>query len=57
MEQGRSGKHICIFECERKGRSFTGKVVCAVCGVYLSSPDQPSPQEKPAQGAENQPSA
>lgn len=56
MEQGQFRKHICIFECERKGRSFTGKVVCAVCGVYLSSEDQQSAKDKPAQGAENRPS-
>ena len=32
-----SGKHVCIFELERKGTLFTAEVVCTVCGVYLSS--------------------
>ena len=36
------GKHVCIFELERKGDLFTTEVVCTVCGVYLSSQeDQP----------------
>ena len=38
-----SGKHVCIFEVERKGALFTAEVVCMVCGVYLSSQ-----QDRPA---------
>jgi len=36
-DQPQSGKHVCIFELERKGDLFTAEVVCTVCGVYLSS--------------------
>ena len=36
-DQPQSGKHVCIFELERKGALFTAEVVCTVCGVYLSS--------------------
>ena len=36
-DQPPSGKHVCIFELERKGASFTAEIVCRVCGVYLSS--------------------
>jgi len=37
IDQPQSGKHVCIFELERKDALFTGKVVCTVCGIYLSS--------------------
>ena len=37
IDQPQSGKHVCIFELERKDALFTGEVVCTVCGVYLSS--------------------
>lgn len=36
-DQTQSGKHVCIFELERKGALLTAEVVCTVCGVYLSS--------------------
>ena len=37
IDQPQCGKHVCIFELERKDALFTGKVVCTVCGIYLSS--------------------
>jgi hypothetical protein len=46
-------KHVCIFELERKGRAFTGEVVCIVCGVYLSSKNLKSAQGKAAPVTEN----
>jgi hypothetical protein len=36
-DQPESGKHVCIFELERKGALLTAEVVCTVCGVNLSS--------------------
>jgi hypothetical protein len=36
-DQPQSGKHVCIFELERKDALLTAEVVCTVCGVYLSS--------------------
>jgi hypothetical protein len=36
-KQTQPGKHVCIFEMERKGHVFTAEIVCMVCGVYLSS--------------------
>jgi hypothetical protein len=36
-DQLQSGKHVCIFELERKGALLTAEVVCMVCGVHLSS--------------------
>lgn len=36
-DQPQSGKHVCIFELERKGALLTSEVICTVCGVYLSS--------------------
>ena len=36
----KANRHVCIFEMERKNRSFTGHVVCTVCGVKLSSANQ-----------------
>ena len=55
-DQPQSGKHVCIFELERKGALFTAEVVCTVCGVYLSSQQDrlPGTRQKVAQGAENQ---
>jgi hypothetical protein len=46
--QPQSGKHVCIFEMERKGPLFTAEVVCRVCGVYLSSlkPDRQGPENQ-----------
>jgi hypothetical protein len=44
-----SRKHVCIFELERKGGSFTGDIVCTVCGGYLSSHGVPSTQEQSPQ--------
>ena len=29
--------HVCIYAMERDGRSFTGNIVCTVCGVKLCS--------------------
>jgi hypothetical protein len=37
IDQPQSGKHVCIFELERKGALFTAEVVCTVCGAYLSA--------------------
>ena len=37
MGQLQPGKHVCIFELERKDALLTAEVVCTVCGVYLSS--------------------
>jgi hypothetical protein len=37
IDPSKSVKHTCIFELERKGKVFTGEVVCTACGVYLSS--------------------
>ncbi len=42
-DQPESGKHVCIFELERKGALFTTEVVCTVCGVYLSSQQDRAP--------------
>lgn len=42
----KSTKHTCVFGMERKGNLFTGEVVCAACGVYLSSLDPVSPRDK-----------
>jgi hypothetical protein len=47
-------KHVCFFALERKGRTFTGEVVCMVCGVYLSSQNQASAEDKAARRPENQ---
>jgi hypothetical protein len=56
FDQFPPGKHVCIFELERNGDLFTAEVICTVCGVYLSSQqDQPTAQEKPAHGPENEP--
>jgi hypothetical protein len=53
--QSRFGKHVCIFDLERKGAVFTAEVVCRVCGVYLSSQqDRPQGASKAAQPSENQ---
>ena len=41
-----SGKHVCIFELERKGALFTVEVVCRVCGVYLSSQEDWPPSTR-----------
>jgi hypothetical protein len=46
-------KHVCIFELERKGRAFTGEVVCILCGSYLSSKNLKSAQDKDAPITEN----
>ena len=51
--RSRPDKHICIFELERKGRIFTGEVVCTVCGVYLSSKNLESAQDKQAPTPDN----
>ena len=53
-DQSRTDKHVCIFELERKGDAFTENVVCRVCGVYLSSLEQVSTQEKAALRPEDQ---
>jgi hypothetical protein len=37
-----ANKHICIYEMERDGGSFTGDVVCMICGVKLSADNKPS---------------
>jgi uncharacterized Zn finger protein (UPF0148 family) len=47
-------KHVCIFELERKGASFTGEVVCTVCGAYVSSQNDASKQADAAPRTENQ---
>jgi hypothetical protein len=39
-------KHVCIFVLERKNGSFTGDVICTVCGVKPSSANQTSVKEK-----------
>lgn len=55
MLVGMLGKqHVHIFEYERKDDLFTGLIVCTVCGVYLSSSDEPSAQEKAATRTESQ---
>ena len=41
-----SGKHVCIFELERKGALLTAEVVCTVCGVYLSSQQDRPPGKR-----------
>jgi len=43
-----SGKHVCIFELERKGALITADVVCTVCGVYLSSRQDRPPGKRQA---------
>ena len=54
-DQPQSGKHVCIYELERKGVVFTAEVVCRVCGVYLSSQqDQPLVTREGRTGTENQ---
>lgn len=37
-----SKKHVCILELEREGGSFTGDVVCTICGLKLSSVNETS---------------
>jgi hypothetical protein len=49
----KSLKHTCIFEMERKGTVFTGEVVCTACGVYLSSKNLQSAQDKDTPTIEN----
>jgi hypothetical protein len=36
--------HVCICAMERDGRSFTGDIVCTVCGAKLFSAGQ-TPKE------------
>ena len=54
MLKAMQGKHVHIFEYERKGRLFTGLIVCTACGFYLSSQDRPSAPDKDAPKAETQ---
>ena len=54
MLKAMQGKHVHIFEYERKGRLFTGLIVCTACGFYLSSQDRPSTPDKDAPKAETQ---
>jgi hypothetical protein len=44
--QPQSGKHVCIFGLERKGALLTAEVVCAVCGINLSSEQDRLPGTK-----------
>jgi len=50
-----AGKHVCIFEMERKGHLFTAEIICMLCGVYLSAQqDRPPSTRQGAQRPENQ---
>ena len=37
-----SKKHVCILALEREGGSFTGDLVCTICGQKLSSVNETS---------------
>jgi len=45
-DSSRPRKHVCIFELERKGDSFTKEVVCTVCGAYPTFQNQASTEAK-----------
>jgi hypothetical protein len=47
-------KHVCVYALERKGGAFTGEVVCTVCGIYLTSKNMGSEQDKRTLTPENQ---
>jgi hypothetical protein len=56
IQPSRSRTHIPIFSYERKGGSFTGDIVCTVCGVYLSEHDPLTRQEQAVVSAGVRPS-
>ena len=43
-DNSKAATHVCIYAMERDRGSFTGDVVCTVCGAKLSSADQ-TPKE------------